>query len=134
MSAKKEPKKARKGIETKQDRQERFLEFFKANTCNVSKSCDSVGIGRTIFYEWLKEKDVNGVNIFAESIENAREALIDDAEAVLHKLVTIDEDPASVRYMLDRLAKKRGYTDKQEIEHSGGVDNNLTISFVGIEK
>ena len=60
-------------------------------------------------------------------IEQEREKMIDIAEDELDKLIKCGSFKA-IQLLLKTKGKNRGYVEKQEIEHSGGIEP-ITISF-----
>ncbi len=75
---------------------------------NVSLVCQSLNIGRSIFYKW-KRDDVE----FSEAVDNIIEFHIDEVEDALKK--KIDEgDITAIIFYLKTIGKKRGYVEKRE--------------------
>ena len=90
-----------------------FLKTFKQKACNISLACESADIHRSTFYIWM-EKDPK----FAERVQEHQEALLDFTESKL--MMNIKEGKeASIFFHLKTRGKKRGYIERQEIEHSG---------------
>lgn len=56
----------------------------------------------------------------ARILQDERESILDLAESVLFKNIR-DGDTSDAKWLLARTGKRRGYADKQEIEHSGQV-------------
>jgi hypothetical protein len=81
----------------------------------VSTACRQVGISRQVHYNWLKN-DEN----YKYHVEEASQVLKDFGEHALLKLIK-DENPAAVIFFNKTRNKDRGYYEKQEIEHSGGI-------------
>lgn len=91
---------------------ELFIETYKKKGCNISATCRAIGISRAQFYV-RREEDPT----IAEALRDAEEAIIDNAESKL--LSKINEgDTVSLLFFLKTKGKKRGYVEKQEIEHS----------------
>lgn len=99
----------------------------------VSTACDSIGLSRTTFYNY-----VNDDPEFAKEVENCQERAIDFVEGKLFEKingVTIqsynskgdpviyDQAPSdtAIIFYLKTKGKKRGYVEKQEVEHSGSI-------------
>lgn len=101
---------------------------------NVSKTCASVPIDRSTFYDWIKTDPD-----FAQAIEDAKESLIDEVEDILLKKIRgfehtikrekVDKEGnvivynntfyfppcyASVKLFLDAQARHRGFGMKQD--------------------
>jgi len=100
-----------------------FIKAFKKSAGNIAKACDVAGIARSTYYEWMGKSD-----IFKKEVEDVKEGLIDFAESQLMKNIK-DGKETSLIFFLKTQGKKRGYVEKQEIEHDGGTENNLTVSF-----
>lgn len=62
-----------------------------------------------------------------QAYEDECERMLDTAESELKKLIE-KGDPQMIRYILSTKGKKRGFSEKQEIEHSGNVDGNINIT------
>jgi len=93
-----------------QNRKKQILELYPKKACNVSAVCSAVGITRKTFYDY-----VNSDSDFKESIEESKEALLDNAESVLQKKI-MGEDTISLIFFLKTKGKARGYTERTEIE------------------
>ncbi len=100
-----------------------FIECLKNNNGNISKACESANIGRQTYYSWL-EKDQN----FKQDAEDAQESLIDLAESKLVENIR-ENDNTSIIFFLKTKGKKRGYIEKQEVEHIKPFED---IDFHGI--
>ena len=98
---------SKKAIE---NRKKQILELYPKKACNVSAVCSAVGITRKTFYDYMNADDE-----FADSIEESKEALIDNAESILQKKI-LSEDTVSLIFFLKTRGKSRGYTERQEIE------------------
>ena len=85
----------------------------------VTTACKQVGIGRTIFYEWYK-KD----NEFKKQVDDLSNVAKDFVESQLFKQIQ-DGIPTSTILYLKTKAKDRGYNERQQIEHSGGIQSKL---------
>ena len=72
-------------------------------------------IGRRTYYEWL-EKDPD----FKRSVEEMESVAIDFAESCLMTQMKDGSSPSTTFFLKTR-GKKRGYVEKQEIEHSGTI-------------
>ena len=96
---------------------------------NVTKSAERTGIERTTHYLWLR-KDSN----YKDWIDNIEDHQVDFYETALHQLIK-DKNPTAVIFALKCKGKKRGYVERQEIEHSGKVTENKTLNvrFIGVE-
>jgi len=93
-----------------QNRKKQILELYPKKACNVSAVCSAVGITRKTFYDY-----VNSDSDFKESIEESKEALLDNAESVLQKKI-MGEDTISLIFFLKTKGRGRGYTERTEFE------------------
>ncbi len=84
---------------------------------HVGKACKKTGIGRTIFYRWLKEDPK-----FKAAIEEQQELELDDIEDKLLSKAK-DGDVSAMRIYLMAKGKKRGYSNKVTV--SGDPDQPL---------
>ncbi len=87
-----------------------FLKELEKAMGVVTTACKESGIGRTQYYTWLKEDPD-----FAKSVEEVPELQMDFVESQLLKKIKDGSDQAIIFYLKTK-GKKRGYTDKLEIE------------------
>ena len=102
-------------------KKELFLEMFKKSGGNISESCKKINISRETFYRWCRTNKK-----FKKQVEELKESLIDFAESVLMKKIK-DGDTTSIIFFLKTKGKSRGYVEKQEIEHSGSIEEKIHI-------
>lgn len=98
---------------------DRFLKTL-AEQCNVSASCRSAGIGRATAYQW-RDDDPD----FALAWKDAE----DDAADRLEQIAWERADAGKSDRMLEILLKghkPEKYTERQKVEHSGGITLNVT--------
>ena len=76
----------------------------------VSQACKLAGIGRTQYYNWLKEDPD-----FAKEVSDIDNITLDFAESQLHKQINAGNTTATI-FFLKTKGKKRGYIEKNEIE------------------
>lgn len=74
----------------------------------VTSACKSVGIGRTIHYEWMKDDPD-----YKEAVEGISEIAIDFAESQLHHQIKGGNTTATIFYLKTK-GKNRGYVERQE--------------------
>lgn len=91
--------------------QRRFLELFIPMRFNITNICAEVGISRTLYYIWLKEWP-----IFAESVKNLQEYLIDRSEEVLLNALDAN-DSKTAQFILKHLSDR--YKEKIDITSNG---------------
>jgi hypothetical protein len=90
----------------------------------VTTACKEVGISRTTFYQYMKDDKE-----FKEEIESIEDIALDFAESKLHKLIQ-DGIPAATIFYLKTKGKKRGYIEKQQLEHSGSIEPITGVNIV----
>lgn len=82
---------------------------------NISLVAKNLGVTRQSIYDRIN-KNPKLQQVWSET----RERAIDNAESALQRSVDNGEAWA-VCFTLKTIGRKRGYVEKQEIEHSGGV-------------
>lgn len=110
------------------------LEALELHKGIVSTACKAVSMPRSTFYSWLKD-DAD----FKVAVEEIQEVAIDYVEGKLFEKIdgvyasqrdNEDGEPVVYRippsdtaiiFYLKTKAKKRGYIEKQEVEHSGNM-------------
>lgn len=86
----------------------RTIEAYKKNSCNVSKTCEAVGISRTHFYR-MRDEDKD----FAEGLKEVDEWLIDFAEDKLTGFIR-KGNLRALLFFLSRKGAGRGWAEKVE--------------------
>jgi pyruvoyl-dependent arginine decarboxylase (PvlArgDC) len=81
----------------------------------VTIACKEVGIERSTHYDWIKDDEE-----YKKQVEDIGDVAIDFAESMLHKQIQ-DRDTTATIFYLKTKGKKRGYIEKFEMEHSGGI-------------
>ena len=96
---------------TKPTKKELFLQGLELNLGNISKACKQANISRQTYYRWIEDES------FSELCDNIKEGLIDLAENQLLNKIN-KGDITAIIFFLKCKGKKRGYTEKQEVEIS----------------
>lgn len=96
-----------------------LLESLEKSLGVVTTACKKVGIDRTTFYRYYKE-DME----FKKQVDELSDVAIDFAESQLFKQIQ-SGNPTSTIFYLKTKAKKRGYVERQEIEHTGEVKSEI---------
>lgn len=78
----------------------------------VTPACKNVDISRETHYRWLKEDTE-----YKAAVESTEDIAIDFAESNLHQQIK-NGVPSSTIFYLKTKAKKRGYIERQEVEHN----------------
>lgn len=94
------------------DKKEKLLKALEQSKGIISVACRCTKIHRSTYYDWLKN-DEN----FANSVADIMEIQIDDVEDALLKNIQKGDTSAIIFYLKTK-GKKRGYTEKQEIDIS----------------
>jgi len=115
-----------------------LLEALKKSNGIVSSACESVGLSRTTFYNYVNEDED-----FALAVDEVNEAAIDFVESKLMEKINgitmlgksggDEEDPTytlppsdtAIIFYLKTKGKKRGYIEKTEVD----MNNLIQINF-----
>ncbi len=97
-----------------------FLEKMKSSLCNVTASCEAVNIARKTFYEWMKKDEK-----FRQAVDDLQERDIDFVESQLYKQIKDGDTTATIFYLKTK-GRKRGYSEKLEIDGSLNVSQHLS--------
>ncbi len=96
-----------------------LLESLEKSLGVVTTACKQVGIDRTTFYRYYKEDKE-----FKKQVDDLSNVAKDFVESQLFKQIQ-DGIPTSTIFYLKTKAKDRGYIERQQIEHSGGIQSKL---------
>lgn len=107
------------------DNKKEILEELEKHNGIVTSACASIGLARSTFYKW-KEDDEE----FAKAVDELQEVAIDFVESkLMEKIKGVNvqgkedvyfqppSDTAIIFYLKTK-GKKRGYVEKQEIDHT----------------
>lgn len=89
-----------------------IIEALEQSLGVVTTACKKLGIGRTTFYQWVKD-DAE----FAKQVNDISDIAIDFAESQLHKQIQEGSTAATIFYLKTK-GKKRGYVERQEHDHT----------------
>ena len=103
-----------------------IIEALEKSLGVVTTACKKVGIGRTQFYNWLKDDEE-----FAKEVDDIQNIALDFAESQLHKQIGDGSTSATI-FFLKTKGKRRGYIEKSELDITSGdkVINMPIITFV----
>ena len=105
------------------DKKDAILQALEKSLGVVTTACQKVGIGRATFYRWCKEdKDFNA------EVQAIQDVALDFAESMLFEQIQDGSTAATIFYLKTK-GKRRGYVERQELEHSGG-DKPVNIKLV----
>ena len=91
-----------------------MIEALEKSLGVVTSACKNVGIGRTTFYEWLKD-DID----FAQKVKDIDNIALDFVESELYKQIKEGSTVSTIFYLKTK-GKKRGYIERQEITGADG--------------
>ena len=90
-------------------KQKKFIEIYGGpGLCNISATCEKVGMSRRNFYYWMERNPK-----FREAIEDAEESNIDMVETKLKQAI-LNNDMTAIIFFLKTMGKKRGYVEQIE--------------------
>ena len=92
----------------------------------VTTACKNAGVGRTQFYNWLKNDKE-----FATAVKEIENIALDFAESQLHQQIQSGNTSATIFYLKTK-GKKRGYVERQEI--AGVEEQPVEINVIIGEK
>ena len=101
-----------------------IIEALEKSLGVVTTACKVVGIGRTQFYQWLKDDED-----FAQEVDDIQNIALDFAESQLHKQIGDGSTAATIFYLKTK-GKKRGYIERQEITGADGMPTNFQIEII----
>ena len=105
-----------------QDQKKEFLKLLEMSLGVVSPACEKFGISRGTYYLWLQE------DWFKEAVDQINEKAIDFTESMMFKGIK-NGDTSLIKYHLSTKGKKRGYVERQEVQHD--TPTKLVIEHVG---
>tara|TARA_R100000951_G_scaffold111869_1_gene111421 strand:- start:2757 stop:3125 length:369 start_codon:yes stop_codon:yes gene_type:complete len=99
------------------------IEALEKSLGVVTSACKNAGVGRTQFYNWLKEDKE-----FAKQVNDISNIALDFAETQLHKQINDGNTSATIFYLKTK-GKKRGYIEKIEVDQ----DTKMEVSGFNIK-
>ena len=98
-----------------QSKKEKLLKALRETQGLIYHACKKAGnISRSTYYRYMKEDPE-----FAKAVEDIKEAQIDYVEGELIKNIAQGKETSIIFYLKSK-AKKRGYTDKSEVDITSG--------------
>jgi len=101
-----------------------MLKALEASLGVVTVAAKSAGIDRSTHYQWMKDDPE-----YKAAVDSLEDMVIDFAESKLHKLI-LDGDTSATIFFMKCKGKRRGYVERQEVEHSGIDFSKLTVEIV----
>jgi len=102
---------------SEQLKKESLLKALEKSLGIVSTACEALGISRTTYYKYYNEDKE-----FKHSVDSISDIALDCAESQLFELIK-EKNVTAIIFYLKTKGKKRGYIEKQEVNHSS---NNIT--------
>jgi hypothetical protein len=116
-------KKTMKKLNKTEQHKKAVIEALEKSLGVVTSACKNAGVGRTQFYNWLKEDKE-----FAKQVNDISNIALDFAETQLHKQITDGNTSATIFYLKTK-GKKRGYIEKIEVDQ----DTKMEVSGFNIK-
>lgn len=85
----------------------------------VSTACRAIGIDRTTHYRWYADDQE-----YKKACDDLKDVTLDFAESQLHKQIQEGNTTATI-FLLKTLGKKRGYVERQEIQHDTDISSKV---------
>lgn len=113
------------------EQKRKFIEVLKNKNGHIGKACDSFGIHRSTYYDWIEDE------WFAEEVKAMEEREVDDAEEMhrwlrlgIPKIEMIDGRPVltgwekepdrhAIEFYLERKGRMRGWQQETKIAGTG---------------
>ena len=96
-----------------------MLKALEKSLSVVTTAVKQVGIDRQTHYNWLK-KDPK----YAADVKDIENVTLDFAESQLHEQIR-DGNVTATIFLLKTKGKKRGYIERQEIQHDSYIESKL---------
>lgn len=106
----------------------RVLEALEESLGIVTDACRKSNISRQSFYRWCKEDPD-----FKDKVDEIEDVALDFAESELHKQIR-NGIPSSTIFYLKTKGKKRGFVERQELEHRGDLTTDTGLSHLTYEE
>ena len=115
-------KQTKKKQTNKQKNQDKFLNTYLETLGNISEACKEIKISRSTYYLWISEDQE-----FKQRFSDITDAFDDRIETTIRQMAT-SGDKDLLKFWASRKLKNRGFTEKTEVEHSGELNNKITIN------
>jgi hypothetical protein len=96
-----------------------MLKALEKSLSVVTTACKQVGIDRQTHYNWLKKDEK-----YAADVKDIENVTLDFAESQLHEQIREGNVTATI-FLLKTKGKKRGYIERQEIQHDSSIESKL---------
>lgn len=103
---------------------EKIIQVYEKKGCNVSATCNALGISRNALYVWRrKDKKLD------EMMKDAEESIIDFAESKLIESIN-DGNMTAIIFFLKTKGRNRGYVERQEVDQINPIVPNFKIEVI----
>ena len=96
-----------------------LLEALEQSLGIVTTACKKVGCARSTFYEYYNKDEA-----FKSKVDELQNFTLDFVESQLHKQIKDGNTTATIFYLKTK-GKKRGYIERQEIQHEGTIESKV---------
>ncbi len=103
----------------------KFLKALKGTAGILSQIAKNMDVNRKSVWMYLSKHPE-----LLPSIEQEREAILDTIEVSMIKKAVVEEDFKAQSFYLKTIGKHRGFTEKNETELTGTIDNKITFEIV----
>lgn len=88
-------------------------------------------VAKRLKIDWTTAKNyIDASPVTKQAFLDEEETVLDMCESTLHNAVKA-KDTAAAKWLLATKGKKRGYSEKHEVEHTGSLP--VTINIIGVE-
>jgi len=101
-----------------------IIEALEKSLGVVTTACKIVGIGRTTFYQWLKDDEE-----FAKQVKDIDNIALDFVESKLFENIKNGKTSETIFYLKTK-GKNRGYVERQEITGADGMPTKFEIEII----
>lgn len=109
------PKQATPKVHKTLQQKKRLLDALEESLGVVTTACEKAKLDRKTFYNYYNDDPE-----FKKAADAIEDVAIDFAETQLYKQIK-EGNPTSTIFYLKTRGKRRGYQEKQEVEHSGDI-------------
>ena len=110
------------------DKQNSFINELIRQNYHIGNTCKKVRVGRATYYLWIKDYPE-----FAAKLEKLRDQEVDTFEDAFRDLIK-EKNPQCVIFGLKTRGARRGYQEKQQIEHFGAAGIKVVFDEPGERK
>jgi len=97
----------------------KLISALAKNLGIVTAACKQSKVSRSTFYNWYHND-----NDFKIAVDDINEQTMDFVETQLHKKIK-EGDTSSIIFYCKTKGKKRGYVERQEIQHDSSIESKL---------